>query len=551
MSDSGGDTPDQPVRARRVRTREPTLIGMVAAKPTPIEPPSIEPQSIEPQSIEPATLEPATVEPASAPAAPPPPAAKKAFPAPSSGVVPKAPPAFTARGLPPRKPFPRRPPEPPPKAKPEPEPAAVEPELASPSEPPPEDLGGEPTQAAAERPGARTLMDDWSSAEIPDVGEEDDDVSAAPLAGESTQVTDEPEAIHTDPGLEIPFEGELASEPTMPAASALEPESRVTDPLPPGAPVGVRPEPVVHDDLVPVSTVIVDPASLKQPAQVYTMDMDSGRIAMQTGDEEAYVVPGTKSSMGLWIGLAIGGVLVVAVGVGLGYAFMSGGSGDSIVATESGADPEPAVEPTQAVADPAEPVVREPSEPNAPPNAQPNAEPDGTEPIAEDGEEGEEGEEDADDEPVAPVAAGTVSIADVEAYELELPRLSRRARRMTQAQRRQQSGRLRARAFAAYRAERWEDAATSYAEALTINDWDVASVEGMARTRARQERFPEAVAWAELAVQRNARSAATFRILGDVWRQAGHPDRAREAWRRGLRRHPDDRWLRQRIRDLE
>ncbi|HBQ19897.1 MAG TPA: hypothetical protein DEF51_55145, partial [Myxococcales bacterium] len=62
--------------------------------------------------------------------------------------------------------------------------------------------------------------------------------------------------------------------------------------------------------------------------------------------------------------------------------------------------------------------------------------------------------------------------------------------------------------------------------------------------------FPEARAWAQLAVDRNPRSAATYRILGDVWRQAGFDDEARDAYRRGLRRVPDDRWLRQRIRDL-
>ena len=55
---------------------------------------------------------------------------------------------------------------------------------------------------------------------------------------------------------------------------------------------------------------------------------------------------------------------------------------------------------------------------------------------------------------------------------------------------------------------------------------------------------------AKLAVERNPRSAATHRVLGDIWRQAGVPERARRAYRRGLRRHPDDRWLRQRLQDV-
>ena len=58
---------------------------------------------------------------------------------------------------------------------------------------------------------------------------------------------------------------------------------------------------------------------------------------------------------------------------------------------------------------------------------------------------------------------------------------------------------------------------------------------------------PEAVAWAELAVSRNPRSAIAYRVQGDVWRQAGHLDRAAQAYRDGLSRAPQDRWLRQRL----
>jgi len=166
------------------------------------------------------------------------------------------------------------------------------------------------------------------------------------------------------------------------------------------------------------------------------------------------------------------------------------------------------------------------------------------------------GDDSAPDEPAgddaAPApSAGPASIEAIEAFELERLRVSARARRMPEADRRRLAGRIRARALRAYREESWDAAATAYREALAFNDWDVASIEGMARTRARQGNFPEAIAWAELAVQRNPRSPATHRVLGDVWRQAGHSDRARSAWRRGLRRHPDDRWLRQRIRELD
>jgi tetratricopeptide (TPR) repeat protein len=174
------------------------------------------------------------------------------------------------------------------------------------------------------------------------------------------------------------------------------------------------------------------------------------------------------------------------------------------------------------------------------------------EPVAvEDGDEGaEEGEEEANDadEEHAPAAGER---AEVQPFELELPRLSRRARRMTVRQRRRQSTRLKASALRSYREEDYAAAERLYREAMEYNNWDVGAVEGLARSTARQSRFDEAVAWAQLAVSRASRSPIAYRVLGDVWRQAGHPDEARAAYERGIARSPNDRWLRQRLRDIE
>lgn len=508
MSESGGEGDAPQPAPRKVRTRQPTLIGLPVEKPT-IDPPKVEPPA-----------------PAAAAAV-----AKKAFPAPAeSGVAPK--PAFPFRpgggGLPPRKkPLPPRPrrtiPDP------------VEPAPGD-AEAPVEDLASEPTQAGAD-PG-RTLMDEWAPAEIPEEGEGD-----PPLPAESTQVSDEPEAIHTDPGLDVPYEGDLVSEETRPAAAR--PEEAATPSEPPDEPD--HPERTTSEDFVPVSTVIVDPASLRQPAPVYTMDLESGAVSMQSAAyDEPLEVPGRRSPLPLIAGGLIAAVVIVGVGVGVGYVVMSSSTDAPSVAPVASVDPAGAVAPPEGAAAPDAPAPPEGAV--AAPAVAPEPAPAGTP-----GEEAEAAEPDddvAEAAAPAPTAGAPASVEAIEAYELELPRVSRRARRMPQAERRRQANRLRARGLAAYREERWDDAAREFAAALEHNDWDVASIEGMARTRARQGQFPEAVAWAELAVQRNARSAATFRILGDVWRQAGHDDRALAAWRRGLRRHPGDRWLRQRIREL-
>ncbi len=515
MSDSTGGEGSEGPRPlpRKVRTRQPTLIGIATAKPTPIEAPKAD-----------------VVAPKKPPAE-----AKKPLPAPSESGV-SAKPAFPTRptgGVPPRhKPFPPRPrsapPPPPPERATDPDPSvapvlsaeelASQPTKLLPSAPPPPmDIALEPTQAAVDVGAVRAM---------------DGDEGAPPLAAEVTQVTDEPEAIHTDPGLEVPFEGELAAEATRPVVSAP------LDSPPDDGDAG----PVSVPDLVPVSTVIVDPASLAQPAQVYTMDLESGYVAMQT--DEPIEIPGRKLPLGLIVGGLVAAVVIVGVGIGVGYVVMSGGDDAPADAPTGAAPADEAVE--DAVAEPSEdPPAPEPAPTTPTTEAAPPAP---AEAVAEAPAEGE-GEDEGEDAMPAP-AAGAASIADIEAFELPLPRVSRRARRLSDEERLSQGGRHRARGLSAYREQRWDDAVQEFAAALEHNDWDVAAMEGLARTRARQGQFPEAVAWAELAVRRNSRSAATHRILGDVWRQAGHDDRALAAWRRGLRRHPEDRWLRMRIREL-
>lgn len=528
MSDStGGEGSDGPrPLPRKVRTRQPTLIGIATAKPTPIEAPKAE----------------------AAPPKKPPPEAKKPLPAPSESGV-SAKPAFPTRptgGVPPRhRPFPPRPrsapPPPPPERTTDPDPAvapalsaeelASQPTKLLPSAPPPPpepDIALEPTLAAVDGVAVRSLVDEWAPAAPPA-----EDEGAPPLAAEITQVTDEPEAIHTDPGLEVPFEGELAAEATRPVV-----------PAPLDSPPGDDDAgPVSVPDLVPVSTVIVDQASLAQPAQVYTMDLESGYVAMQT--DEPIEIPGRKVPIGLIVGGLVAALVIVGVGIGVGFVLMSGGSREEPVDGPTGAAPG-----GQAVEDPVaapseEPPAPEEAAPAAPTEAAP---PPPSEAVAEAPADAE-GEDHGEDAMPAP-AGGAASIEEIEAFDLPLPRVSRRARRLSDAERLSQGGRHRARGLSAYREQRWDDAVRELTAALEHNDWDVAAMEGLARTRARQGQFPEAVAWAELAVRRNSRSAATHRILGDVWRQAGHDDRALAAWRRGLRRHPEDRWLRMRIREL-
>ncbi|MBX3270301.1 MAG: tetratricopeptide repeat protein [Sandaracinaceae bacterium] len=401
------------------------------------------------------------------------------------------------------------------------------------------DLALSPTMAAFEAP--RAPAGEWLAAEPP----ERDDEGAPPLASESTQVTDEPEAIHTDPGLDVPYEGELAEEATRPALALpeVDPEDGEPSLPPPGL-----------EDFVPVATVIVDPATLETPAQVYTMDLESGHVSMQGLPADAGEVRPRRSPV-LWIALGlVAAVLIVAGGAAVGVLIMRPSAPVAVPSTATrGPEGAPAGDPASPSGAPVEPVPTAATEPTG--NVAPAvaAEPAEAAPAGEDdGADEADDEADTDDaEELAPAAAGEAApIAAIEAYRLTLPRLSPRARRVPVAERRRLAGRLRARAGLAYREQRWAEASRLYAEALTHNDWDVAAIEGMARSRAREGQFPEAIAWAELAVTRNARSAATFRILGDVWRQAGHDDRALAAWRRGLRRHPDDRWLRLRIREL-
>jgi aspartate beta-hydroxylase len=122
---------------------------------------------------------------------------------------------------------------------------------------------------------------------------------------------------------------------------------------------------------------------------------------------------------------------------------------------------------------------------------------------------------------------------------------------MSEAQRRRQSLRLRSEALRQYRDGQYSESEATFREALEHVPRDVAAIEGMARATGQQSRFAEALAWANLAVERSPRSGAAYRVLGDVWRQAGHPDEAARVYRRGLFRAPTDRWLRQRLRDVQ
>src|SRR5690606_22337507 len=150
----------------------------------------------------------------------------------------------------------------------------------------------------------------------------------------------------------------------------------------------------------------------------------------------------------------------------------------------------------------------------------------------------------------APAVGEVVPREQLEGFRLERIRLSRRARRMSEAERRRQALRSRSTGLRLYREGDYAGAEAAFREALEHVPRDTAAMEGMARATAQQSRFAEALAWARLAVQRNPRSATAYRVLGDVWRQAGYPDEAVRAYRRGLARAPDDRWLRQRLREV-
>ena len=538
MSDEPAhDSSDAPTPGpRRVKRRSPTLIGMAVAKPEPIAPPE---------------------------SAPKPPAKsgerRKPFPSPKKGAglgsVPKLPP----RKLPPRQAQ---------------KPAATEPagEVVS-AEP----LDASPTQVApAPASSAGSKINAWSPAAVPtaDTGAppldapppsegpalsfEDSSterlvprltsggvaLDPRPLESEVTQITEPedapaPAAKGRTPMTETPLE-ELLQQ----AGDSIPVPSVVVEPEP------ADPEPL-FEELHVESTKIVSPAERSAEAEVYQLDLGSGELVKQ-GETELDEVP--KSNVGLMIAGALGVVLIVGVGVGIGYFLMTPDAPEAVAANPSAVADEAAAD--EAVADESasagsmadEAVADEAVADEA---VADEAVADEAEALPDDAAADSAAPDDTTDQASPTPAGEQASIAAIEAFELSLPETSPRARRMTEAERRSQSGRFRGRALRAYRAGEFSEAATHYRTALTYNDWDVASVEGMARTMARQGNFPEAIAWAELALRRNPRSAMAYRVLGDVWRQAGHPDRARSTWRRGLRRHRDDRWLRQRLRDLD
>jgi tetratricopeptide (TPR) repeat protein len=299
--------------------------------------------------------------------------------------------------------------------------------------------------------------------------------------------------------------------------------------------------------------------------------------------------PRPESRVGLVVGLAAAGVLLVAAGAGTAWLVFGGEPPPA-----EGAAVEPAAAPEASASAPREGAPDSPSaapEPASEPAAVAGADapedapegPAGSEPPAGAGE-GAEAQSDAEledaeaeaaeeepadaeaaaaeeelaeaDEPEPSeagseaAAGGAVPREEIEAFELDRPRASRRARRMSESQRRRMANRLKGRALRAYRADEHAEAERLYREALTYNSWDVAAVEGLARATAQQGRYPEALAWARLAVDRNPRSGTAYRVLGDVWRQAGYPDEAARAYRRGLVRSPRDRWLRRRLSEV-
>ena len=364
----------------------------------------------------------------------------------------------------------------------------------------------------------------------------------------------------------------LSSDADEPAPQEVQPPAEVSEPL-----RETQPEPL-FSDLQVESTAIVDPSTMQRPAQVLTLDLESGQVSSEAvALDESDWQPGKRRSTGLIVGGVLVALVVVLGGVAAAVmlggdeepsapvATLPGGAGDGAEAETAEAETAETqsaetqtAETQSAETQTPEAEATDPEDPEAAASDSPldAADPGADDPEGADGESADAeplGEDDPGETPDAPAAApaGGTTVAEIEAFELVRPETSARARRMSDADRRRQAGRFRARGLRAYRAEHWSDAARLFRQALSYNDWDIASVEGLARTHAQQNNFPEAVAWAELAVQRNPRSPATFRVLGDVWRQAGHPDRARQVWQRGLRRHPRDRWLRRRLRELE
>ncbi|HJL19246.1 MAG TPA: tetratricopeptide repeat protein, partial [Sandaracinaceae bacterium LLY-WYZ-13_1] len=376
-----------------------------------------------------------------------------------------------------------------------------------------------------------------------------DEAPAEAIAAESTRVAPAPGAVAEEPTRP---EIELPAEPTRPAAQRPTPAA----PGEPAPAAGPAPADAFEED---VPSVVVSEDDLAAPSAGAPPKAPLAPEPTWVGEEPVEV---PRSRAPLVAGLVIGG-LVVLGGAGLGAWLLFGRAPSEPVATElGGPDPGSTTAPEEEPADEPAAPANEAAEGEAPVAADEGADAlaaesegdDATDETAEgtlaeagdaaEGDGGEEGE-------TATASEEAVPADELEGFELDLPRVSRRARRLSRDQRIGYATRFRNRALRAYRSEAYDEAEELYRRALTFNSWDVASVEGLARTTAQLERYPEALAWATLATERNPRSAVAYRVLGDVWRQAGHPDEAARAYRRGLAREPSDRWLRQRLREVE
>lgn len=521
-AEEGGPSEPRPAPRRRKRG-SPTIIGMAVAKP-----------------------------------------AEKISPPKGSPAAPRSPARSLARdGPPPAKPFPARKGVPIPGGKPggsplpkrnrpahdparqtvadDPDALALKATMEAPApEIPPLDELAEPASAPAEAPGSDEV--DTSETATPDEPLEDlpgepTSVTASPEPDGATDAASAPAPLPGEPTRPQVGADEIAYEPTRPAAVAPEPSPQ--DPAPdPALPAA--------EDLPVSPTVVVDQAALQQQQEQHRLQSGSRAAGTESGEAPlpaeppasaepmppsvTYVVdePPKRSSAGLVIGVVAGALLLLsALGVGVYFLVFRAGGTDDPNATGAPADDDPSA--TPAITPPSGPVEVE--------------------------GEGEEDEEPPEDDEGTAGARGTgssavVDLETLEGAEADPPATSRRARRMNEAQRRRMASRLRHRALQRYRAEDWEEAERLYREALTYNSWDVAAVEGVARSLAQRERYPLALAWANLAVERNPRSGTAYRVVGDVYRQAGHPEQALRAYRRGLRRQPEDRWLRRRVREL-
>lgn len=362
------------------------------------------------------------------------------------------------------------------------------------------------------------------------VAEEED---ADELAGESTQVA----AAQPDPSLDAA--PDLPFEPTMPAAKLPEapPEAAVEEPVretPPPKELAVEPTVVVHPSLT----------SASKP-ETYRFDVRSGVVERAPEADEA---PPKKSGSVIVLAVLGGVAALLVVGIGITAVLLVTPDDPEIVSSVATG---PAVV-DSVVVDPVQPVANAAGEPDpGPATAAPVPEAAEEETPTEGGEGDETEPEAAGDEEPPPVTGAVVPRAEIDAYDLDEPRLSRRARRMPEAERRRHALRLRNVGLRLYREQAYAEAEASFRQGLEHLPRDAAACEGLARAIAQQSRFPEAIAWASLAVERSSRSAASYRVLGDIWRQAGHPDEAARAYRRGLARDPTDRWLRRRLRELD